>query len=311
MNELLANLLKQGEEAQKEETTSVTAPAASDLAFPLQRTHADPASGLVRLHNFTNAMAATTDAGKKQQLLLDVIDLLAETLRLEESNIGVDWRDANPAEFDTAVLGQGMQLVAMRINEYAPQVLVSLLTSPCNYITALDDETDTRHLGYVIAAAAQVIASHQLERNHTPATRKKRQKSRVSAGIFDTPKAEGGDDIFGSLMAALDGPAEAGDLPAQENNALLANLQNGNSDADQSEQDTSGHGAQTADTIDVGDSTIDGAESNRGSDDLASVLNSLGSSPRLRTVPDDDGDEDGDDEDGSALDAFLSNNASD
>lgn len=285
----------------------------SDLAYPLQRSHSSPESGLKRLHTLTNGLAAAPNAGRKQELLLQVVDLLAEALRLEESNIGVDWREAKPEEYDTALLGQGVQLVASRLNEYAPQVLMSLLTSKCAYIEALNDDTDTRHLGYVVAAAMQVIASHQLKRDHTPATRAKQKKSRLSAGVFDKqPNEAGSGGIFDDLMAALDGPAPAGTLP--DSNALLGALtNNGASDANKNEQDSDGAAASTGNapskrvlgarppaetgTVVVSSGAASGSGQSVTKDPLAELIGDY----------DADEDDDGDDGDGfSSMDTFLS-----
>lgn len=307
MNEILARLLaggQQQDEPSKELT--VSAPAPSDLAYPLQRAHGNPETGLQRLHKLTNGIAAAQNAGRKQELLLEVVDLLAEALRLEQSNIGVDWREEKPEDYDTALLGQGVQLVASRMNEYAPQVLLSLMTTKPAYLEVLGDDTDTRHVGYTVAAALQIVASHQLKRDHTPATRKKRADAKKQRNLLGGDDGSGG-GIFDELFNALEGPKEAGTLP--DSGGILSALQAGGSKTEEKDdaagqsdtQTTAGTGAGSLGRRSLGSPAGGGTLGKRAT--LGAGDASGRAAPSAANDP--DLDDDGDDE-YDALDALLS-----
>ena len=325
MNDILANLLAGGQKKTDEAgapvvTEPLTPAPASDLAYPLQRAHANEATGLQRLHTFTNAIAAAPSAGKKQELLLQVIDLLAEALRLEESNVGVDWREAKPEEYDTALLGQGVQLVASRMNEYAPQVLLSLMATKPAYLNVLNDETDTRHVGYVVAAAMQVIATHQLKRDHTPATRKKRADAKQARNLLGSGAAADGGNIFDELFGALDGPAPSGDLP--DPGGILAAL-GGETEKNEGTQDGIGKQTTVAQSASSGSDSLGARSGSLGGRSLGSAQpaaaaagavdvgaggSALGQQTTAgsRPIPLAIDDDDDDDDEYDALDALLS-----
>lgn len=182
-----------------------------------------------RLLQFSQQLALVPK-DKEVDLLNQVVDLITEILRMESANIGTVWNQSDRTKFDLPVLGEGLRLLRSRFNSYSPAICDQLLAAKNGRLLELSGGTDTRTVGHVIAAAAQVIAKQELESTTKKSTRAKREKRLTEAETLAASATDSAfDALFGDMDIFTDGAAENKDAA----NALTTNTAPGaGADAD-------------------------------------------------------------------------------